>query len=526
MGRRGGAALLATAVRRARCVVVGDGGGGGARARAWCAEVGGFAPRARVMSFATTTSATTTSATTTTTEAAVARDVGGKNQTTSNAASEKTTTTTTAAAKSAHITRAGARSERRGHDDASFRVRKSVDATTDVEWEGQTFTGSRLEYAGVEVRGKLRWPIPLHALTQINPELKELLEVTKTNIGDEERMSGLLSVLNDGSGADADGRVVAKSASPSDELVPGMEEFRDFLEKSNWRANAQRVEKAKSVREYLSSEARKTTALKMNTATTPLSKTLLGKIKVAELRQAAADLDLGQVMMGVSKKAHITAYLLAFYEYMFGSVDLAQLNNKGVRMSDASQISAHIMEDAQREMKNSSSSQKSIYNDDVKTRALEHETSPDRMNYVKAFHADELVDLLVRARGIDVMAINVRDQCTWTDHLIIATARSFHHLKALAGAVLHAVKARTEYVAGGKLQPIIEGAQNGGDRNWMAVDCGSCMVHIFSPEGRALYNLEELWADGTETKHNGPDALSLDTITVPDEDLDTHTTTA
>mmetsp|Transcript_2128 Transcript_2128/g.7067 ORF Transcript_2128/g.7067 Transcript_2128/m.7067 type:complete len:82 (-) Transcript_2128:1091-1336(-) len=32
MGRRGGAALLATAVRRARCVVVGDGGGGGARA--------------------------------------------------------------------------------------------------------------------------------------------------------------------------------------------------------------------------------------------------------------------------------------------------------------------------------------------------------------------------------------------------------------------------------------------------------------------------------------------------------------
>ena len=92
------------------------------------------------------------------------------------------------------------------------------------------------------------------------------------------------------------------------------------------------------------------------------------------------------------------------------------------------------------------------------------------MDYVKAFRPEELVELLVRAKGIDVVAINVRDQCTWTDHLIITTARSKQHLRALAGAVLHAVKARTEYVAGGQLQPVVEGKENGGDDENITVD--------------------------------------------------------
>ena len=68
--------------------------------------------------------------------------------------------------------------------------------------------------------------------------------------------------------------------------------------------------------------------------------------------------------------------------------------------------------------------------------------------------------------------------------------------------MLHAVKARTEYVAGGQLQPVVEGKENGGDDDWLAVDCGSCMVHVFSPDGRERYNLEELWASGDEVVHN------------------------
>ena len=426
-----------------------------------------------------------------------------------------------------------------GSPSGTFRSRKTVDATTDVEWDGATFTGSRLEYAGVEVRGQLHWPIPLHALAQVNPELKRLLEVTRTENGEEERMEEQLSVLTDAStrqgpgekdlssrrgssaaGSSSSTRVIASSAmgkKSADErkAVPGLIEFEQFLVESGWRVNEERIETARRVRATLALDAKQRSSLKIDVESVPLSKTLLGKIKVGELRSAAKDLDLREVMEGVSKKADVVSYLLTFYEYMFGSVE--QMSQAGVRMSEVSKISAKILSQA-----NSAANPTKGTQGKPARQELEVESDPSRMNYVKAFDPDELVQLLVRARGIDVMAINVREQCTWTDYLILATARSEHHLKALAGAVLHAVKARTEYVAGGKLQPIIEGTQNGGDKDWMAVDCGSCMVHVFSPEGRERYNLEDLWADGSEVVHNPPERLTVSNIRVDGDE--THQT--
>ena len=86
-----------------------------------------------------------------------------------------------------------------GGDDVE---RTAADAASEVEWDGKTYAGSRLEYAGVEARGELRWPIPLHALAEVNPDLKALLEVTRTSDGEEERrIANRLSVVE----SDADG---------------------------------------------------------------------------------------------------------------------------------------------------------------------------------------------------------------------------------------------------------------------------------------------------------------------------------
>jgi hypothetical protein len=68
------------------------------------------------------------------------------------------------------------------------------------------------------------------------------------------------------------------------------------------------------------------------------------------------------------------------------------------------------------------------------------------LNYVHAFQPGELVDILLRARGVDVVHIPLGERCKWTEHFIIATAKSPRHIRMLAGAALHAVKSRTRCV--------------------------------------------------------------------------------
>ena len=155
-------------------------------------------------------------------------------------------------------------------------------------------------------------------------------------------------------------------------------------------------------------------------------------------------------------------------------------------------------------------------------------TASGRMPYATAFEPEELVDLLLKAKGADVVTIPVREKCGWADHFVVATARSPRHIRALAGAVLHAVKQRVRFVVGTSLRPSIEGADSvetgeAGDDHWMLVDAGSVVVHVFSAEARERYDLEGLWAPGVALARRNPtDAaatMTIDTIRVSDDDL-------
>ena len=155
-------------------------------------------------------------------------------------------------------------------------------------------------------------------------------------------------------------------------------------------------------------------------------------------------------------------------------------------------------------------------------------TASGRMPYATAFEPEELVDLLLKAKGADVVTIPVREKCGWADHFVVATARSPRHIRALAGAVLHAVKQRVRFVVGTSLRPSIEGADSveTGEAcvdHWMLVDAGSVVVHVFSAEARERYDLEGLWAPGVALARRNPtDAaatMTIDTIRVSDDDL-------
>ena len=68
--------------------------------------------------------------------------------------------------------------------------------------------------------------------------------------------------------------------------------------------------------------------------------------------------------------------------------------------------------------------------------------------------------------------------------MIVATGRSSVHVGAIADRVIKACK------AGGLGSPRVEGLPQ---CDWVLVDAGDLIVHIFRPEVRQFYNLEKMW---------------------------------
>jgi ribosome-associated protein len=86
----------------------------------------------------------------------------------------------------------------------------------------------------------------------------------------------------------------------------------------------------------------------------------------------------------------------------------------------------------------------------------------------------------------DVVSIDLHGTTTLADVMIIATGRSNIHVGALAERVIKAFK-------DGNAAPRAEGLQAG---DWVLIDGGDVIVHIFRPEVRQFYNLEKMWGVG------------------------------
>jgi len=97
---------------------------------------------------------------------------------------------------------------------------------------------------------------------------------------------------------------------------------------------------------------------------------------------------------------------------------------------------------------------------------------------------DELVEALEDKKAQDVLVIDVRGRCDFTDRFIIASGRSDRQLKALAQAA-STVAHRYDLVAK------VEGLEA---MEWLIVDLGDVVVHLFIPEARESFQLERLWS--------------------------------
>ena len=91
-------------------------------------------------------------------------------------------------------------------------------------------------------------------------------------------------------------------------------------------------------------------------------------------------------------------------------------------------------------------------------------------------------------RAKDIVVLKVDEMTVITDYMVIATGRSVPQVKALAENVEEEL-AKQELFARRR-----EGYAEG---RWCVLDYGDVMVHIFHEQDREYYQLERLWADGT-----------------------------
>ncbi|MGD2137480.1 MAG: ribosome silencing factor [Gammaproteobacteria bacterium] len=102
---------------------------------------------------------------------------------------------------------------------------------------------------------------------------------------------------------------------------------------------------------------------------------------------------------------------------------------------------------------------------------------------------DRLLEIVLASladlKGVDVRVLDVREQTSITDRMVIAGGTSSRHIKALADNV-----ARRAKQAG--FPPLgVEGEQGA---EWVLIDLGDVVVHVMLPATREFYALEKLWS--------------------------------
>lgn len=88
----------------------------------------------------------------------------------------------------------------------------------------------------------------------------------------------------------------------------------------------------------------------------------------------------------------------------------------------------------------------------------------------------------------DVVSIDLAGKSDVADAIVIASGRSQRHVSAIADHVLRALKEAGHGTAS------VEGLANA---DWVLIDAGDVVLHVFRPEVRSFYKLERLWAPET-----------------------------
>ena len=101
----------------------------------------------------------------------------------------------------------------------------------------------------------------------------------------------------------------------------------------------------------------------------------------------------------------------------------------------------------------------------------------------------QMIELVLKslddAKAEQTVAIDITGKSSLTDHMVVTSGRSNRHVGAVADQLVKSLR------EGGFSKPRVEGLPH---CDWVLVDAGDVIVHIFRPEVREFYNIEKMWA--------------------------------
>jgi ribosome-associated protein len=97
----------------------------------------------------------------------------------------------------------------------------------------------------------------------------------------------------------------------------------------------------------------------------------------------------------------------------------------------------------------------------------------------------QAADAAEAKQAADVVVLDLRGQTLVTDYFVICTGTSRVQIRAITNGILESMREASPRV-------LREGDE---DAQWVLLDYGDVVVHVFGPEARAFYRLERLWGD-------------------------------
>jgi ribosome-associated protein len=111
----------------------------------------------------------------------------------------------------------------------------------------------------------------------------------------------------------------------------------------------------------------------------------------------------------------------------------------------------------------------------------------DRIELTSLEQARRIAGLAQQKLARDIAILDMRPVCTYTDYFVLCTGQNQRQVKAIVSEVRERLKKDDR-----ALPRSVDGER---EATWIVADYLDVVLHVFTPETRSFYRLEELWGD-------------------------------